>query len=112
MCNCVNLGLLTINCQLKLDSIVDAQYSLEIVINVTWRNWEFNFILQCPTLSILLPLQCQNRPNTLKFESIMSSDAIFINLKSVRYIVSPLKDVLCIFDLFIYLNSIPYSATM
>ena len=41
---CVNLELLTINCQLKLDGIVVAQDLPEIVINVTWRNWVMNFI--------------------------------------------------------------------
>ena len=51
---------------------------------------EFHFLLQCPTLSdlrkTLLPLYCQNRPTIHKFENIMSSDVIAINLKLVRYI--------------------------
>ena len=51
---------------------------------------EFHFILQCPTLSDLrrtyLPIYCQNRPNIHKFESIMSSNAIPINIKLARYI--------------------------
>ena len=51
---------------------------------------EFHFLLQCPTLSDLrktyLPIYCQNRPNIHKFESIMSSDAIPINIKLARYI--------------------------
>ena len=51
---------------------------------------ELHFLLQCPTLSDLrkmyLPIYCQNRPNIHKFESIMSSDAIPINIKLARYI--------------------------
>ena len=51
---------------------------------------EFHFILQCPTLSDLrrtyLPIYCQNRPNIHKFESIMSSNEIPINIKLARYI--------------------------
>ena len=51
---------------------------------------EFHFLLQCPTLSDLrrtyLPIYCQNRPNIHKFESIMSSNAILIDIKLARYI--------------------------
>ena len=46
---------------------------------------KFHFLLQCPTLSDLrrtyLPIYCQNRPNIHKFKSIMSSNAIAINIK-------------------------------
>ena len=51
---------------------------------------EFHFLLKCPTLSDLretyLPIYCQNRPNINKFQSIMSSDVIPINIKLTRCI--------------------------
>ena len=59
-----------------------------------------------------LPMYCQNRPNIHKFVSVMSSDAIPINLKLLAIFVWHLKNLLCIFDLFLSLNSIPSSATM
>ena len=52
--------------------------------------YECHFLLQCPTLSNLrktyLPKYYQNRPNIYKFESIMSTDAIPINIKLACYI--------------------------
>ena len=57
-------------------------------------------------------MYCQNRPNIHKFESVMSSDAIPINLKLLAIFVWHLKNLICIFDLFLSLNSIPSSATM
>ena len=68
---CVNLDLLTINCQLKLDGIVTAKDLLEIVINVTWRNWATNLIfsynVQPYQISEKRYNLCQNGPNIHTF---------------------------------------------
>ena len=77
---------------------------------------EFHFLLQCPALSDLrktyLPIYCQNRPSTHKFESIMSSDAIHINIKLARYIRLAFKRFNMYIWFILYLNSIPRIATM
>ena len=70
----VNLKLLTINCQLKLEGIVAAQDLPEIVINVTWRNWVMNFIFFCN----VQPYQTSEERTYLYIAKI---DLTFINLK-------------------------------
>ena len=70
----VNLELLTINCQLKLEGIVAAQDLPEIVINVTWRNWVMNFIFFCN----VQPYQTSEERTYLYIAKI---DLTFTNLK-------------------------------
>ena len=72
--NFVNLELITINCQLKLDGIVAVQDLPEIVINVTWRNWVMNFIFFCN----VQPYQISEERTYLYIAKI---DLTFTNLK-------------------------------
>ena len=70
----VNLELLPINCQLKLEGIVAAHDLPEIVINVTWRSWVMNFIFFCN----VQPYQTSEERTYLYIAKI---DLTFINLK-------------------------------
>ena len=70
----VNLELLTIDCQLKLEGVVAAQDLPEIVINVTRRNWVMNFIFFCN----VQPYQTSEERTYLYIAKI---DLTFTNLK-------------------------------